>query len=112
MPINVVLLGFGTVGQGVYETITTHQRELAEIIGEEIKIKAILIKNPSKCRSITGDVLVTSNFKDILQIKEIDVAIEAIIGCEPAFTYTKQLLNRRIPVITANKEMYAKKENN
>ena len=36
--IKAAILGFGTVGQGVYEAVRTHQQELKEILGAEVKL--------------------------------------------------------------------------
>ncbi|RDI37914.1 homoserine dehydrogenase [Falsibacillus pallidus] len=109
MPINVVLLGFGTVGESVYRTIASHQDGLRNILGTDIVVKGVLVKDARKSRNIASDVLVTTDFKKLLELPNIHAAIEAIVGVEPAFTYGKQFLNAGIPVITANKEMAAHK---
>ena len=109
MPINVVLLGFGTVGESVYRTLKSHQDELREIIGCDIHVKGVLVKDDQKIRKIDQGVLVTTSFEELSQLPNIDVAIEAIVGVEPAYTYAKVFLNKGIPVLTANKEMAAHK---
>ncbi|WP_433746656.1 homoserine dehydrogenase [Falsibacillus pallidus] len=109
MPINVVLLGFGTVGESVYRTIASHQDGLRKILGTEIVVKGVLVKDARKPRNIASDVLVTTDFKKLLELPKIDAAIEAIVGVEPAYTYGVKFLNAGIPVITANKEMAAHK---
>ncbi|WP_252189234.1 hypothetical protein [Rossellomorea vietnamensis] len=106
--INVALLGFGTVGQGVYEAIETHQERLKEVLGKEVKIKAILIKDPSKQREIDPSIRITTDFKDILDIPDLHVIFEAIVGEEPTYTYVTQAIEKGIHVITANKAMFAK----
>ncbi|CAN7212943.1 homoserine dehydrogenase [Rossellomorea sp. LjRoot5] len=106
--INVALLGFGTVGQGVYEAIDTHQERLKEVLGKEVKIRAILIKDPSKQREIDPSILVTTEYKDILDIPDLHVIFEAIVGEEPTYTYITQAIEKGIHVITANKAMFAK----
>lgn len=109
MTIHVVLLGFGTVGQGVYQTIRTHQRELKELLGQEVRVEGILVKNDKKPRSISSGVVVTTDYNALLNLPKVDVIVEAIVGREPAFTYVKGALNKGIPVISANKEMVAHK---
>lgn len=106
--INVALLGFGTVGQGVYEAIDTHQERLKEVLGKEVKIRAILIKDPSKQREIDPAIRVTTDYKDILDIPDLHVLFEAIVGEEPTYTYVTQAIEKGIHVITANKAMFAK----
>lgn len=106
--INVALLGFGTVGQGVCEAIDTHQERLKEVLGKEVKIRAILIKDPSKQREIDPSIRITTDFKDILDIPDLHVIFEAIVGEEPTYTYVTQAIEKGIHVITANKAMFAK----
>ncbi|CAM3852182.1 homoserine dehydrogenase [Mesobacillus zeae] len=105
--IKIALLGFGTVGQGVYHTIRTHQRELASILGKKVEVAAVLIKNKERDRGIEDGILVTDNFEDILAINGLDVIVEAIVGREPAFSYLQKAIYRGCHVITANKEMFA-----
>ncbi|WP_070121813.1 homoserine dehydrogenase [Bacillus marinisedimentorum] len=105
--VNVALLGLGTVGTGVYETIKSHEEQLQGVIGKKVSVQAVLIKDASKKRDVAGDVLVTDRFEEILELGTIEVVLEATGGLEPAFTYLKQALQKGCHVITANKEMYA-----
>ncbi|MCA0150675.1 homoserine dehydrogenase [Rossellomorea vietnamensis] len=106
--INVAILGFGTVGQGVCEAIDTHQDRLKEALGKEVKVRAILIKDPVKQREIDPSIKVTTEFKDILDIPDLHVIFEAIVGEEPGYTYLSKAVEKGIHIITANKAMFAK----
>ncbi|MGE8206936.1 homoserine dehydrogenase [Heyndrickxia sp. NPDC080065] len=106
--IKAALLGFGTVGEGVYTAIQTHQTHLRCILGAEVEIAAILIRDSEKERKIDADILVTTNFEDILNIPDLHVIFEAIVGEEPGYTYLQQAIDRGLHVITANKVMFAK----
>ncbi|WP_082051200.1 homoserine dehydrogenase [Rossellomorea aquimaris] len=106
--INVALLGFGTVGQGVCEAIDTHQERMREILGKDVKIRAILIKDPAKKRSIDSSIKVTTDFQEILDIPDLHVIFEAIVGEEPGHTYLTQAIEKGIHIVTANKAMFAK----
>lgn len=106
--INVALLGFGTVGQGVCEAIDTHQDRLKEVLGKEVKVKAILIKDPTKERRIESSISVTTDFQEILDIPDLHVIFEAIVGEEPSFTYLTQAIEKGLHIVTANKAMFAK----
>ncbi|USK51034.1 homoserine dehydrogenase [Bacillus sp. CMF12] len=105
--ITIGLLGFGTVGKGVYETISKHQGRLQAIFGKEVKISAILVKNVSKHSLRDDEVLLTDDFQDIIELPKLDVVIDAIVGREPGYTYLRQAISRGCHVITANKEMFA-----
>lgn len=105
--IKVAILGFGTVGEGVYRTIQTHAEELTAAIGKKVEVAAILIKNKQKKRNINENVLVTTDFEDIINLPQLDVVVEAIVGREQPFLYVKEAIKKGCNVITANKEMFA-----
>ncbi|KYC71903.1 homoserine dehydrogenase [Bacillus coagulans] len=106
--IKAALLGFGTVGQGVYEAVRTHREQLKEKLHAEVEIAAVLIKNPRKKRNIDSSVLVTTDFREILAIPDLEVVFEAIVGEEPGFSYCLQAIEKGCHVITANKVMFAR----
>lgn len=104
--INIALLGFGTVGKGVYEIIQQHQERLQFFLKQPVKVVAVLVHNPSKHRSIENEVLLTDRFEEILQLPELDIVIDAIVG-KASYPYLKQSIERGCHVVTANKEMFA-----
>jgi len=106
--IKAALLGFGTVGKGVYDAVQTHRQELKTLLGAEVEIAGVLIKDVKKERNIEKHVLVTDCFDDILQIPGLDVVFEAIVGEEPGFSYLQRAMEQGCDVVTANKVMFAK----
>ena len=71
--INVAILGFGTVGEGVYQTIQSHEEELTAILGRKVEVAAVLVKNKQKDQKNLRDILVTdqiltkfSNFQGLM----------------------------------------------
>lgn len=107
-PIHVALLGLGTVGEGVYQTIQTHQDRLQQVTGRPVHISAILIEHPDKYTHLDKEITITTDIQTILQNPDIDVVFEAIVGIEPAFSYLKQCIIAGKIIITANKEMFAR----
>ncbi|MBY0098030.1 homoserine dehydrogenase [Mesobacillus maritimus] len=107
--IRVAILGFGTVGEGVYKTIYSHQDKLSKALGKRVEVAAILIKNKNKYknRGIDNRVLVTDDYEEILKLEKLDVVVEAIVGQEPALTYLQKAIQKGCHIITANKEMFA-----
>lgn len=103
-PIRVALLGLGTVGSGVYQTIQTHQQVLQSVLGKRVEVAAILIQDQHKEREIPIHIPITTQFSDILAIPDLDLVIEATVGAEPARSYILQALAKGCHVITANKE--------
>lgn len=108
--LRVALLGYGTVGKGVHKILIENKEYFAGRFGINIDLVAILVKNECKHKDLLSqNILVTTNMKEILGLKELDVVIEAIVGEEPAFSYVSQCLSNRWSVITANKELVAKR---
>lgn len=105
--IHIALLGYGTVGKGVYKTIQSHQEKLQALFGKEVKIVGVLVRNLAKHHLPDSDVLLTDDIEKIIALKDLDIVIDAIVGREPCFSYLKKAINRGCHVITANKEMFA-----
>ncbi|MDM5206802.1 MULTISPECIES: homoserine dehydrogenase [Cytobacillus] len=111
MTINIALLGYGTVGKGVYRTIQQHQGRLQKLLSEEVKVVAILVRDIEKHTAPDQSVILTNQYEKIQQLENIDVVIDAIVGIEPAATYLQSAIEKGRHVITANKEMFAEKSN-
>ncbi len=92
--MKIGLLGFGTVGRGVYELTSSRQ---------DMQVVRILCR-----RDLTlPDVLVTHDFQDILQDPTIDTVVEAIGGLHPAWEYVSAAIQAGKHVVTANKALVA-----
>ncbi len=101
----VAIMGYGTVGSGVYDIIETNSDKLCHNSGEPIEVKYILDirdfnDHPKK-------ELFTKNFDDILNDGEVTVVAEVMGGLHPAYEFTKQLLLSGKSVVTSNKELVA-----
>lgn len=92
--MKVGLLGFGTVGSGVYEILNN------SISGIEV-IKVL-------DRDLTKLPIITNNINDIVDDKEIDIVVEAMGGIHPAYEYIIASLKSGKNVVTANKAVVAK----
>lgn len=104
--VNVAILGYGTVGSGVFEVIKTNSQILSQKAGQEINIKYVL-----DLREFPGepvmDVLV-HDYDVILNDPEVEVIAEVMGGVEPAYTFVKSALMKGKSVCTSNKELVAK----
>lgn len=97
------IMGFGTVGGGVYDIIKSHSYE--EKSGEKIEIAKILDIRDFKGHE--AEALFTKNFEDIKDDENISVVAETMGGLHPAYEYTKELLISGKSVVTSNKELVA-----
>lgn len=96
------LLGLGIVGSAFIKNL--HQSP----IGKNVKIEKILVSDPNKPRDIPyAQSIITADFNELINDHSIDILIELIGGVEPAYSYIKNALYKKIPVITANKNVIA-----
>jgi homoserine dehydrogenase len=98
-PARVALLGCGTVGREVARRLLEGGQRLG------VELVKILVRDCARDRGLPAP-LFTDRFADILAA-EPDLIIEAIGGLEPAGAYVSAALERRIPVVTANKTLIA-----
>lgn len=92
--MQIGLLGFGTVGRGVYEIIAGR---------EDMAIARVLCRRDLEL----PDAAVTHNFEDILNDPKIDTVVEAIGGLHPAYEYVRSAILAGKNVATANKALIA-----
>ncbi|MCD7879703.1 MAG: homoserine dehydrogenase [Candidatus Gastranaerophilales bacterium] len=102
--LNVGIIGLGTVGTGVYKVLQSFK---------DITIKKIAVKNINKKRNIEDfdETLLTDNAYDIVNNPDIDVVIEVAGGENPAFDILKTAIQNKKHIVTANKELLAKRGN-
>lgn len=100
--INIAILGFGTVGSGVYAVLQKNAGLIARRAGQEIRVKRVLVLEVTE-----NPELFTSSINDILNDPEITMVAEAIGGVKAAYPYVKALLASGRSVVTSNKELVA-----
>ena len=104
--INIAILGFGVVGSGVAEVISTNAAELAERLdGEQLNIKHILDLRTFPEHPL-GD-RVTADFDVILNDEDVFLVVETMGGSHPAYEFSKKALLAGKNVVTSNKEVVA-----
>ena len=104
--VNVGIIGYGTVGSGVFEVLNTNSKSIAVKAGEEIKVKRIC-----DLRDFPGDAaekFITHDFNDILNDDEITIVVETMGGTKPAYDFVKASIEAGKSVCTSNKELVAK----
>lgn len=107
--INIGLLGLGTVGTGVLEILEERKVELKELIGKELKVKRILVKDINKKRELDlNKYELTSNFEEILSDEDIHIIIEVTSDLEESYQYLKSSLKSGKHIVTANKAIVSK----
>ena len=107
--INIALLGFGTVGSGVAETIKRNSQMMAEQLGCQLKITYVLVRHPDKYKNVPllEGVHLTSSFDEIMADPDIGIVVEVMGGIHPAKEYIFEALNHKMRVVSANKDVVA-----
>ncbi|MCG7410219.1 homoserine dehydrogenase [Paenibacillus sp. ACRRX] len=107
-PINVGLLGLGTVGTGVVRIVEGHQEDLSSQVGSTIHIRKVLVKDSLKQRNLkVNEEMLTENPWDVINDPEIDVIVEVMGGIDPTKQYILEALSQGKHVVTANKDLMA-----
>lgn len=104
--MKIAVLGFGTVGSGVYEVLKTNYETVKKRAGVEIDIKYVL-----DLRTFPGqpvEEVLVHDFNQIVNDPEIEIIVEVMGGLEPAYSYVKEALLKGKSVCTSNKELVAK----
>ena len=106
--IKIAILGFGTVGEGVYRILNEKKKDIEKLTGQTIEVVSILVRDKSKKRIPTPGTQITDDIQDIFTEPYIDIVFEAIVGEVPAYTYLSKAIEKGCHIITANKTMFAK----
>ena len=110
-PINVGLLGLGTVGGGTLTVLRRNAEEITRRAGREIRVLRAAVRNLDKARELAGDLPLSTNPFDVVDDPEIDIVVELIGGLEPARELVMQAIANGKHVVTANKHLVAKHGN-
>jgi homoserine dehydrogenase len=107
-PINVGLLGIGTVGGGVWEVLGRNQEEITRRAGRGIVIAKVADKDTERAKKITGGkVAVTGDANEVVTDPNIDIVIELIGGYGVAKELVLKAIANGKHVVTANKALLA-----
>ena len=99
----IAILGYGTVGSGVFEVLTMNADSAAVNAGEPVEIKYVL-----DLRDFPGDPAedkIVHDIEVILADPEVSVVVETMGGNEPAHTFVKRALEAGKSVCTSNKNL-------
>jgi homoserine dehydrogenase len=108
-PLNVGLIGLGTVGSQVAERMLAWQTQLSRRAGVELCLRRVLVRDTGKRRTIEiAPDLLTTDPAEVLEDPAIEVLIEVAGGDEPMRSYLERAIQAGKHVITANKVVMAK----
>jgi len=107
-PINVGLIGIGTVGGGTWTVLNRNAEEITRRAGRPIRITAVADKNVELAQQVTGgSARVTADAFALVNDSEIDIIVELIGGYGVAKELVMQAIANGKHVVTANKALLA-----
>ena len=107
-PMNIGLLGIGTVGLGTYRVLNRNQEEIQRRAGRNIRISMVADIDVERARSFVGpDCVVVSDGRQIIANPEIDIVVELIGGYGIAYELVMAAIESGKHVVTANKALLA-----
>ena len=107
-PIQVGLLGIGTVGSGTFKVLQRNQEEISRRAGRGIEITMVADLDTARARAVVGDaVRVVGDAREVIANPEIDVVIELIGGYGIARALVLEAIAAGKHVVTANKALLA-----
>ncbi len=106
--IGVAVLGFGTVGAGVVETLQKNGDLLADRLGVRLVLRGVADLDLDRDRGVAVNrALLTADAAGLVARPDVDVVVELIGGTGAAQQLVLQALRLGKPVVTANKKLLA-----
>ncbi|HEC1763883.1 TPA: homoserine dehydrogenase [Campylobacter lari] len=101
--MKIAILGYGTVGSAVVETLLKNQDLIKARCDEEI-IPVIALARSAKPNAL---IPVVNDIDEVLECEDIDVFVELMGGIDLPFEIISKILKRKKSVVTANKALLA-----
>lgn len=96
------------MGSEAVRILTERSAPLCRYTGIELVVSGVAVRDPGKDRGLEG-VSFTGDAAGLVEDPDIDVVVELVGGLEPAGTLVAAALAAGKPVVTANKELIAKR---
>jgi len=107
-PIQVGLLGIGTVGSGTFKVLQRNQQEIRRRAGRGIEITMVADLDVARARAVVGEgVQVVNDARAVIANPDIDIVVELIGGYGVAKALVLEAIAAGKHVVTANKALLA-----
>ena len=99
------MIGFGTVGSGLAQTLFEQKERLSQKTGALFTLARVADINITSLPDQFSNTVLTNDATDIFNDPEIDIVVELIGGIEPARSFMLEAISKGKHVITANKAL-------
>jgi homoserine dehydrogenase len=107
-PLNVAVLGCGSVGSQVVRLLTEQAGDLTARVGAPVRLVGVAVRRIDAAREVVvPDGLLTTDAAALVARDDVDLVVEVIGGIEPARTLILSALENGASVVTANKALLA-----
>ncbi|MSR52482.1 MAG: homoserine dehydrogenase [Gemmataceae bacterium] len=106
-PLNISLIGGGTVGGGVAQILLQHPERIATRAGRPVHIKRVVVRDPHKPRPTIPKELVSTDIAAAIRDPQVHVVVELMGGTGLAKQVVLDSLAAGKHVVTANKALLA-----
>ncbi len=108
--VPVALLGYGTVGAAVHRLLEENAEDIERATGHRLRVVRALVRDPGKERGFAArEGVLTTDFASILEDESVALVAEVMGSVEPTGGYVLELLRAGKPVVTANKQLLARR---
>jgi homoserine dehydrogenase len=108
--VPVALLGYGTVGAAVNRLLIEQADDIERATGHRLRVVKALVRDLDKERAFPVDEgVLTNDFREIVDDSSIALVAEVMGGVEPTGEYVLELLRRGKHVVSANKQLVARR---
>ena len=99
--IQMAIMGFGTIGSGVYDVVNTNRDVIRKNLGgEELDVKYVLDLREFPGKPV--EKVLVHDVNTIMEDPEVKIVVETMGGVEPAFTFVSRALKAGKSVATSN----------
>ena len=103
--MKAAIMGYGTIGSGVYEVLDRNCKIIEKKAGEPIEVKYILDLREFPGKPV--EKLVIHDIEQIINDPEIGIVVETMGGTTPAYEFVKNCMLAGKHVVTSNKALVA-----
>ncbi|WP_165368493.1 homoserine dehydrogenase [Serinicoccus sediminis] len=107
--LRVALLGGGTVGAAVARRLLQHADRYADQLGRRPELTGVAVRDTTRARDGIPPALLTTDAAALVGDPATDVVVEVMGGLEPAGSLVETALRRGAQVVTANKQLVARR---